>query len=617
MKALPLMGKLPRPTAMPRKNRLFIQGFPHLTQLRGHNGEPLFREENDYTLFECSLALAAKRYAVAIHSYSLAAERIFLMVSAKDRQSLSRFIQYLGRRYVPYYNHRYQRYGALWESRYDCSPLQPSNYFLLVKRFIECDENGINSHHSEGVIPKNIIVPHPVWLNLADDEIQQQQRFKDFCRTPINPALITRIRDTLSQNCLLATPAVSKRLESQLACSLQARQRGRPRKYTSAKVDQWQELERHAAILLRQRGYQQVRLSLLEHESLLTEETPAPFNYTQLRRDGTTGCLRLVSRTSALQSMSRVWYSGTMFGQGPNDQSVQQSDQIGVEAFGMPGIDIELEQLVFQAHFFQRLGIADQIELHLNMLGDAHAFTAFRRALSAYYQPHAHLFTPEQEQQFKSHPEWLGNSSDTWLQQLAVAAPRIDDFISNDSQQRFTHLQLALNQIGIAWHHDTQLYPHNEYCQIVFEWRNNDDVVSRGGRYDACASRALEYPIAACGFALLVEPIARLLEQRKVELNPPYSVDIVIIASQPRVTIQTVLLARRLRQQFPELSIVTDSSQLRMATRHKNSRSQGAKITLEMEGDGYSLQLYKAECKEYEATNIDLIGDQLGPMLWL
>lgn len=107
------------------------------------------------------------------------------------------------------------------------------------------------------------------------------------------------------------------------------------------------------------------------------------------------------------------------------------------------------------------------------------------------------------------------------------------------------------------------------------------------------------------------------MEQRKVELNPPYSVDIVIIASQPRVTIQTVLLARRLRQQFPELSIVTDSSQLRMATRHKNSRSQGAKITLEMEGDGYSLQLYKAECKEYEATNIDLIGDQLGPMLWL
>lgn len=602
---------------MPRKNRLFIKGFPHLTQLRGHNGEPLFREENDYTTFECSLALAAKRYAVAIHSYSLAAERIFLMVSAEDRQSLSRFIQYLGRRYVPYYNHRYQRCGALWESRYACSPLQASTYFLIVKRFIECNEDGVNSHHSDGVNPKDIIVPHQVWLNLADNEVQQQQRFKDFCRTPENPALVTRIRNTLNQNCLLATPAVSKRFESQLACSLQARQRGRPRKFTLDQVDPSQKLEQHAAIFLRQRGYQQVRLSLLEDESILTENTPDLVHHMPLRRDGTTGCLRLVSRTSALQSMSRVWYSGTMFGEGPHDQPLHQTDQIGVEAFGMPGIDIELEQLVLQALFFQQLGIANQVELHLNMLGDANAFNTFRHDLFAYYQPHSHIFTSEQHEQLKTHPEWLGNSCDPLLKHLAAAAPRINDYISADSQQRFKRLQHALNQAGIAWLHDTQLFPRNDYCQIVFEWRNDHRVMSRGGRYDACASRAVEYPIAACGFAFLVEPIAQLLTQRKVEVNSSPSVDIVIIASQPRVTVQTVLLARQLRQQFPELSIVTDSSQLRLATRHKNSRNQGAKVTIEVDGDGYLLRLYKAECKGYETTNIDRISDQLGPLMWL
>ena len=601
---------------MPRKNRLFIQGFPHLTQLRGHNGEPLFREKNDYTTFENALSLAAKRYAIAIHSYSLAAERIFLMVSAEDRQSLSRFIQYLGRRYVPYYNQRYQRYGSLWESRYDCSPLQASTYFLIVKRFIECNEDGINSHHSDGVSPKNIIASHPVWLNLADNEIEQQQRFRDFCCTPATPSLVSRIRNTLSQNCLLATPTVSKRLELQLACSLQVRQRGRPRKYSSANVDQYQELELHAASFLRLRGYQQVRLSLLEHESFTTDNDPTLFSHIQLRRDGTTGCLRLVSRTSALQSMSRVWYSGTMFGQGHHDHTLQQSDQIGVEAFGMPGIDIEVEQLVLQAHFFQRLAIADQVELHINMLGDTNTFVAFRRALLAYYQPYAHLLTAEQQQQLASRPEWMGHSSDPFLQRLATAAPRLVDFISTDSQRRFSRLQWALNQAGIAWHHDTQLFPRNEYCQVVFEWRSHNSVMSRGGRYDAWASRTLEYPIAACGFAFLVEPIVRLLEQRKIKLNSPSSVDIVIITSQPRVTVQTVLLARQLRQHFPELSIVTDSSQLRMATRHKNSRNQGAKITLEMEGDGYSLRLYKADCTGYDITNIDLISDQLGPMLW-
>lgn len=610
------MGKLPRAIAMPRKNRLFIEGFPHLTQLKGHNGELLFREENDYTAFELALALAAKRYAVEIHSYSLATERVLLMVSAESRLALSSFIQYLGRRYVPYYNHRYQRYGSLWENRYSCSPLQASTYFLIVKRFIECNEDGVKSHHSDGLSPKDIIVPHQEWLNLADDEVQQHRRFKEFCCTPLNAALVIRIRNTLSQNCLLATPAVSKRLESQLACSLQARHRGRPRKYTPSNIDIRINIEQHAAAFLRQRGYQQVRLSLIENEFLLTQKNSTLFSPVRLRRDGTTGCLRLMTDTHSQQSMSRIWYSGTMFGQRHHNQSLQQSDQVGAEAFDMAGIDIELEQLVLQALFFKQLGIAEKTELHLNMLGDPSALKDFRRALDTYYRPHAHLFAPEQQEELKFHPERLINSNDPLLQLLATTAPNINDHISTDSQQRFIRLQLALNQAGIAWHHDTQLFPRNEYCQIVFEWRNNDIVISRGGRYDASASRTVGYPIAACGFAFLIGPIAQLFDKRKVELNSTSSIDIVIIASQPRVAVQTVLLARKLRQQFPELSIMTDSSQLRMATRHKNSRNQGAKITLEVEGDGYSLRLYKAKDPEYETTTIESVGDHLGKILW-
>ncbi|KZR51366.1 hypothetical protein A3N69_06230 [Klebsiella aerogenes] len=57
---------------MPRKNRLFIPGMPHLAQLRGHNGEELFRHEEDYSAFERCMQDAAQRYAVSIHSWSLA-----------------------------------------------------------------------------------------------------------------------------------------------------------------------------------------------------------------------------------------------------------------------------------------------------------------------------------------------------------------------------------------------------------------------------------------------------------------------------------------------------------------------------------------------------------------
>ncbi len=135
--------------------------MPHLAQLRGHNGEELFRHEEDYSAFERCMQDAAQRYAVSIHSWSLAVPRILLLVSAPDKQALSRFIQHIGRSYVPYYNRRYQRHGALWDSRYLCSPRNLKPIFLAVKRFIECDEDGSPGCHSHGNLPSGLIVPHP------------------------------------------------------------------------------------------------------------------------------------------------------------------------------------------------------------------------------------------------------------------------------------------------------------------------------------------------------------------------------------------------------------------------------------------------------------------------
>jgi len=602
---------------MPRKNRLFIHGFPHLIQLRGHNGEAFFFDGEDFSTFELSLTQAAHRYNIAIHSYSLAAERILLLVTAEDQPALSRFVQFIGRQYVPYYNHRYQRTGALWESRFACSPLQANTHFLIVKRFIECSQDSDQKHHSDGIYPKSLIVPHHCWTQLAESEELRQARFKDFCRVPMNPVLTTQIHAALEQNSLLATPELRKRLEEQYARSLQVRQRGRPRKYITSAPNYWQELEQHAAYVLKQRGYQQIRLSYLEYESLFVDNHPKALSHIRLRGDGTTACLRLISGLPNRHALSRVWYSGTMFSQRSASQELQQKNQIGIESFGMPGIDIELEQLTLQASFFRRIGLGEHVALYVNMLGDHSALSCFRAALIDYFRPYAHLMTSEQNIQLTHRPEVLLNTDDQLLKKLTVAAPNIQSYISNASQQRFLRLQQALNVTDITWHHDTNLFPENDYCQLVFEWRSGNTVISRGGRYDSYASQIVETPIYACGFAFLVEPLIQLLSHQKIELHSPSRIDVIIIASQPRVAAQTVLLAHRLRLQFPELSIATDSSQLQMSTRHKNSRQQGARLTLELEGDGYSLRIYDELHEGYQLTNVDLIAEQLGTRLYL
>lgn len=140
------------------------------------------------------------------------------------------------------------------------------------------------------------------------------------------------------------------------------------------------------------------------------------------------------------------------------DGDIRQNHQIGVEAFGMPGVDIELEHLVMQAVFFRRIGLGEMAELHINMLGDEASLAAFRRALRDYYQPISRLLNPEQQHWLEKHPEWLIHHEDILLQRLAPAAPCTADFITVDSRHRFQRLQHALTQAGIARQYDPALF---------------------------------------------------------------------------------------------------------------------------------------------------------------
>ncbi|WP_233268411.1 ATP phosphoribosyltransferase regulatory subunit [Pantoea sp. BAV 3049] len=606
---------------MTRKSRLFIQGMPHLVQLRGHNGELLFRDEADYLSFSHCLTLAALRYEIALHSWSLAPARILFFLSAVDKLSLGRFIQHIGRSYVPFYNRRYHRSGALWDNRYLSSPVEPGVYFLAVKRFIEQGEDGVRGYHSEGELPVGQVAPHAAWLQLGENLAQRQSKYQAFCQTPVNAALVARIRSALDQNCLLASPRVSEQLESQLERTLRPRHGGRPRKYASSPSEQWLWLEKQAGEFFQQRGYQQIRLSLLEREPLFSPGGPVIHGDGELRGDGTTGCLRLIATHWHEAAMGRLWYSGAMFCQSRHSERLQQNHQIGVEAFGMPGIDIELEHLTMQAQFLRRLGLADRVELYINTLGSVETLNCFRQALREYYQPVAHFLAREQWEWLETRPERLIHHDDILLQRLATRAPRLEEFLSIDACQRFSRMQHTLSEAGIAWQYDPALFPHNDYCQLVFEWRSLEQgenrVLCRGGRYDACASRVVGRAVSACGFAFMLEPLMALLSHNASRRKSAGQVDVVIIPCQPRGAGQALLLGRQLRQQFPLLSIMNDCSSQRLATRYKNSWRQGARFILELEGDGETLLLHDAQNQSCQQASVDTIAARLGNALML
>jgi putative transposase len=122
---------------MPRKPRFFLSGIPlHIVQ-RGHSRDPVFFEDQDYVTYAYWLHKAAVRYQVSIHAYVLMTNHVHLLITPVDASSVSAFMQFIGRHYVPYINHKYGRSGSIWEGRFKSSLVDSESYLLATMRYIE------------------------------------------------------------------------------------------------------------------------------------------------------------------------------------------------------------------------------------------------------------------------------------------------------------------------------------------------------------------------------------------------------------------------------------------------------------------------------------------------
>jgi putative transposase len=122
---------------MARLPRLALPGFAHLVLLRGHNGEAVFRDEDDRATFLDALELAFKRDRVALHAYALLADRVWLLCTPTRDGDLSRAMQALGRRFAAAFNRRHDRSGSLWDGRYRSTVVEPGPMLLTALTFVD------------------------------------------------------------------------------------------------------------------------------------------------------------------------------------------------------------------------------------------------------------------------------------------------------------------------------------------------------------------------------------------------------------------------------------------------------------------------------------------------
>ncbi|MBO3655628.1 histidine--tRNA ligase [Acinetobacter bereziniae] len=353
----------------------------------------------------------------------------------------------------------------------------------------------------------------------------------------------------------------------------------------------WRRLEQHLASLMDAYGYQQIRLPIVEHTHLFKRsigdatdivekemytflDKGNPPESLTLRPEGTAGCVRAMLEHNLLRGANpRVWYVGPMFRyEKPQKGRYRQFHQFGVETFGVATPDQDAELILMTARLWKRMGVADKVQLELNTLGESDERAEYRAALVEFLTAHQADLDEDSQRRLTTNPLRILDSKDARTQQILENAPKLHDFLKEDSLNHFAQLQQYLTDAGISFVINQKLVRGLDYYnKTVFEWTTthlgSQGTVCAGGRYDGLVGQLKGKPdqsVPAVGFAMGMERLLLLLEQ--VEDNTPTRECELFLLSDPATQGQALVLAEQMRDQ-----IETAKSTIRLKTGSQGS----------------------------------------------
>lgn len=304
----------------------------------------------------------------------------------------------------------------------------------------------------------------------------------------------------------------------------------------------WEWVEQQVAGVFRQYGYRAIRTPIVEPTALfvrgigevtdIVEKEMYTFTdalngeQLTLRPENTAAVVRSAIEHNLLyDGPKRLWYVGPMFRhERPQRGRYRQFHQFGIEALGLPGPDIDAEQLLMIHRLWQVLGLAgdNAPKLEINSLGEKSERLAHRQALIAHFQANASVLDADAERRLHTNPLRILDSKNPAMRPVIESAPLLQDFLGDASRAHFQAVLQILNDHGVAYTVNPRLVRGLDYYNLtVFEWITDrlgaQGTVCGGGRYDTLIEQMGGKPAPACGFAIGVERLVELLK----EVAPP------------------------------------------------------------------------------------------------
>jgi histidyl-tRNA synthetase len=305
-----------------------------------------------------------------------------------------------------------------------------------------------------------------------------------------------------------------------------------------------------------------------------------------LRPEATAGVVRAVNQHSLLHDGGkRLYYIGPMFRhERPQKGRYRQFHQVGAEALGFAGPDVDAELIVMCRALWQALGLVEgrDLQLELNSLGQPDERLAHRSALIAYFETHHDQLDAEAQRRLQTNPLRILDSKNPAMQSLIDAAPQLMAFLGPASQAHLSAVCQVLDAVGLAYRINPRLVRGMDYYNLtVFEWTTPhlgaQSTVCGGGRYDNLIAQLGGKSAPAVGWGLGIERLLLLLEAVGIQ-SPVPTPSVYAIVPEADQLHRILPTLERLRQIGVTVHMHAGGHSLK--TQFKRADASGAQVAL-------------------------------------
>jgi len=364
----------------------------------------------------------------------------------------------------------------------------------------------------------------------------------------------------------------------------------------------WQYLESTVKDLLASFSYREIRMPILEQTELfkrsigevtdIVEKEMYTFedrngDSLTLRPEGTACCIRACEQHGLLFNQTqRLWYNGPMFRhERPQKGRYRQFHQIGVECFGIATPDVDAELIMLTATLWKKLGIQDHVTLEINSLGLSQERATFKDELVVFLEGYRDQLDEDSQRRLTTNPLRVLDTKNAKTQEILKDAPKLSDFLGQESKEHFDSLLDYLTAAGINYRINTNLVRGLDYySKTVFEWVTDSlgaqGTVCAGGRYDGLVEQLGGRSTPGVGFAMGIERLVLMIEALDVIPKTVLkTVDVFIVAAGANTQQKAFELSHKVRD-HSTLRVLQNLGGGSFKSQMKKADKSGAQVAL-------------------------------------